>query len=144
MSTIQQQTHVSFSAEQMFDLVNSVTHYPEFVPYCKAATVKAASATQMIATLVLAKKGFSQSFTTVNQLTYPSQIDMQLHEGPFRHLTGKWIFLDATAGAGCSVHFHLNFEFNNPLLHLTMRPVFEKIMVDMVRAFTNRAQQVYA
>jgi ribosome-associated toxin RatA of RatAB toxin-antitoxin module len=143
MSTIQQQTRVSFSAEQMFDLVNNVSHYPEFVPYCKAAKVKVASATQMIATLVLAKKGFSQAFTTVNQLSYPHQIDMRLHEGPFRHLMGKWAFVTPATGGGCSVQFHLDFEFKNSLLHLTMRPVFEKIMIDMVRAFIQRAHQVY-
>ena len=57
-----------YPAQTLYDLVNDVARYPEFLPWCSATEVLEASDVQMLARLVIAKGGLSQRFVTRNQL----------------------------------------------------------------------------
>ena len=39
MKTVHKEAMVSHSAEQMFNLVNDIAAYPEFLPWCEDSTI---------------------------------------------------------------------------------------------------------
>ncbi len=125
----------------MFDLVNDVEQYPQFLPWCANAHIASQSQAHMEATVHIAKGLWRKAFTTLNSLVPYESIEMRLRQGPFRHLEGIWQF--QSFPTGCQVSFKLSFEFSNPLLAITLGPVFNQVAQSLVSAFTNRAHKVY-
>ncbi|MCX8601257.1 MULTISPECIES: type II toxin-antitoxin system RatA family toxin [unclassified Gilliamella] len=131
-----------YSVEQMFALVNDIAKYPEFVPDCIASGIIKKQDNIIAAFIEVEKFGFKKSFTTLNQLNEPNSIDLTLLEGPFKHLTGQWLFTPIEQNRS-KISFRLDFEFKNKLLDLTFTPVFKEVMTNMVNAFSQRARQIY-
>ena len=88
MKHVSRSALVSFSAEQMFNLVNDVVCYPEFLPGCSGSRIIESSSNSMVASVDVAKAGISKTFTTSNQLVDGEAIMMNLIEGPFKTLQG--------------------------------------------------------
>ncbi|HZV99359.1 MAG TPA: type II toxin-antitoxin system RatA family toxin, partial [Methylophilaceae bacterium] len=82
------------------------------------------------------------NFTTENQKTYPTLMDINLVDGPFRHLEGIWRFIPLTEDA-CKIEFKLNYEFSNIFLEKLIAPVFSHIANTFVDAFVMRAEKIY-
>jgi ribosome-associated toxin RatA of RatAB toxin-antitoxin module len=143
MSKIQHEALLSFSAEQMYNLVNDVTAYPEFLPWCAATKILSQTDSEMLASLTIKKGVIEKTFTTKNQLVPLRTITMNLANGPFQHMQGLWTFTPLTDDA-CKVSFSLDFVFNNKLLALTLGPLFTNIANTMVDAFQKRAEQLYS
>ena len=133
---------VPYSARQMFELVDNVEAYPEFLPWCNDAAVQSRDQDTVVATLELHKGGVSKHFTTRNSLKPFDAIDMALVDGPFRHLDGGWRFRDITDD-GCEVSLELEFEFDSRMVDLMFGRFFEDILSALVDAFTRRAAAVY-
>ncbi len=142
MPTIQRSALVPHSARQMFDLVNDVDSYPEFLPWCSGAATLESGESHRIARVQMKKGPLSQQFTTRNDLTSDTEIRMSLIEGPFRHLNGQWQFT-SIGDQGCRVSFDVDFKFAGILLQKTLSPVFNEICVRMVDAFVERANHLY-
>lgn len=133
---------VSFSADQMYALVNDVARYPEFLPGCSGSRVLELSSTTMVASVDVAKAGISKTFTTSNQLTDGTSIMMELVDGPFRKLQGGWSFIPLDEQA-CKVELKLEFEFSSRMIEMAFGKIFNDLTSNMVSAFTQRAKQVY-
>ena len=133
---------VPYSCEQMFDLVNDIVHYSEFLPYCSNSVVHLRTINEVKATLTIAAAGFKKSFTTHNNLQTNKMIEIRLIDGPFEHLEGFWRF-DTVDGDGCQIAFDLEFEFSNNLLAKVISPIFEQISNTMVDSFCDRAESIY-
>ncbi|MFA0068572.1 SRPBCC family protein [Vibrio breoganii] len=133
---------VSFSAEQMFDLVNDVARYPEFLPGCSGSQVHDFDDTKMTASVDVSKAGISKTFTTKNVLHIGRAIEMNLVDGPFKHLKGGWFFTPLDEGA-CKVELKLEFEFSSRMIEMAFGKVFNELTSNMINAFTQRAKQVY-
>ncbi|MBD1389252.1 type II toxin-antitoxin system RatA family toxin [Neiella sp. HB171785] len=133
---------VGFSAQQMFDLVNDVASYPEFLPGCAESKLLDSSSEHMKASLKVAKGGISKWFTTHNALVAPQAIHMELVEGPFKKLQGLWEFTELAEDA-CRVSLKLDFEFSSGLLGAAFNKIFHQLASNMVQAFVTRAQEVY-
>ncbi len=140
---IERSALVWHSAQEMFDLVNDVGSYPEFLPWCASAQIHDQSAEQLTASLEVAKGGVRQSFTTRNWLEHPRRIGIELVDGPFTRLGGEWIFqpLDERA---CKVMLSLEFALQGRVARLAFGNVFSQAANSMVDAFCRRAEQVYA
>jgi len=139
---IERSALVPYSDEQMFDLVDDVAAYPEFLPWCVGASVDQLEGDEMIATLRIKRAGIRQQFTTRNLRRRPEGIAMQLEAGPFSTLQGGWQF-QALDEAACKVNFELAFEFNAAVVAALFAPLFEEITGSMVTAFVARARTVY-
>ena len=139
---IQRVAWVPYSAEQMFDLVNDVDAYPEFLPHCRSARVLESRGDRVKATIELATGALHKSFTTVNHLVHPSRIEMRLVQGPFRRLHGAWTF-SGDGERGTRVALDLEFEFAGRLMALAIGPVFNHVANSLVDAFVQRARDVY-
>lgn len=89
---IQRSALLPYPAQALFDLVNDVASYPQFLPWCRASEVLEVSETHMLASLEVAKGSIGQRFVTRNVLLPGQRIEMNLQEGPFTSLHGVWEF----------------------------------------------------
>ena len=117
MPQISRTALVPYSAEQMYQLVNDVQSYPQFLPGCTGSRILESTPGQMTAAVDVSKAGISKTFTTRNQLTSNQSILMNLVDGPFKKLIGGWKFTPLSQEA-CRIEFHLDFEFTNKLIEL--------------------------
>ena len=143
MTQIDRSALVFHTAQQMFDVVNDVQFYADFLPWCAASEIRSHNASEMVASLHLAKAGLKYSFTTRNRLVEPTSIEFELVEGPFKFLAGQWQFSVLDEGA-CKVSLSLNFEFSNKVTSFAMAKVFTQVANTMVEAFVQRAEEIYA
>ncbi|MBK8186976.1 MAG: type II toxin-antitoxin system RatA family toxin [Cellvibrio sp.] len=143
MQTVTASALVAYSSQQMFDLVNDVEAYPQFMPGCVGARILLKGDGWVEAELRLHKSGFNQSFTTRNQLSPPGLIHMQLLDGPFSHLEGFWRFKSLSELA-CKVEFELNFELQNRFLQMATGKMFASISQQQVDAVCRRAEAIYS
>jgi ribosome-associated toxin RatA of RatAB toxin-antitoxin module len=132
---------VPHSAAKMYALVNDVTAYPTFLPWCGGSEILEHSDTYMKARVDISYLGVRQSFTTSNTLDTDRQIDLKLVSGPFSKLTGQWRFTQL-GDAGCKVEFELNYAFEG-VIGALVAPVFDRIAATFVDAFVKRAEQLY-
>jgi ribosome-associated toxin RatA of RatAB toxin-antitoxin module len=136
MPTIRRSALVEHSAARMFALVNDIEAYPRRFDWCDSAQVLEADASHVIARLDLGFGALRTWFTTENTLTPPHHIDMQLRDGPFRKLSGRWQFhaLDESA---CKVTLTLDFEPQSrllaPALALGFQGLADRMVDDFVR-----------
>lgn len=142
MPSIQRNALVPYSADKMFDLVNDVDKYDQFLPGCEASKVLEQSDTHMKASMVIAKVGVRQTLVTVNQLVKGQSIHMDLSDGPFKSLNGGWTFT-ALSDEACKIELKLDFVFSNKLIEIAIGKVFNALANNMVSAFSQRAKQVY-
>lgn len=141
MTIVKKSREVPYSCKQMYDLVNDIDKYHEFVPYFSSSEVHYRNENEVQATLNITASGMNKSFTTKNRLQPNKMIEMRLVEGPFSHLEGFWRF-DET-NTGCSVIFDLEFEFAGRMFSMLLGPVFEQIADKMVDSFCKRAADIY-
>jgi ribosome-associated toxin RatA of RatAB toxin-antitoxin module len=133
---------VPYSCEQMFDVANDARQYPEFLPWCAAAEVFSETESEMVARLDLARGGIHKSFTTRNTKCRPDSIDIQLEDGPFHELTGKWTF-KALGTQGCKVTLELAFEFSGGVIDSAFARFFNQGADRIMDAFCERADRLY-
>lgn len=142
MKKIAKTALVFHSAEKMFDLVDNVSDYPSFLPWCAQATVKQQDDQIMVAELSLAKGKLRHAFTTRNVRVRPDRIELSLVEGPFKHFHGEWHF-EAKGDDACQVSLDLSFDMGGKLTAMALGPIFTQVANTMVQAFCDRADQVY-
>jgi ribosome-associated toxin RatA of RatAB toxin-antitoxin module len=127
------------SAERMFDLIEAAEHYPEFLPWCAAATIVERTDDIVVADITVAVHGVRFEFRTRNPKRRPEWMSIELERGPFRHFHGEWQLtpLDAT---GCKIRFDMRYDFEHSVLGRLAAPVFDRIASTLVDAFVVRAE----
>jgi len=139
---------VRHSANDMFDLVADVEHYPEFVPLCRAMNVRRRSKDDkgnevIVADMTVAYKFVRETFTSRVTLDRPKlEILVEYLEGPFRKMNNRWSFRPVRAGA-CDVEFFIAYEFRSRTLALLMGAMFEAAFRRFAAAFERRADEIY-
>lgn len=142
MHTVQRSVIVPHSCAQMFDLVADVRKYPDFMPWCGGATVLSRDDGGMEASIIISFAGLKQAFTTRNRHQYPKLITLELVDGPFSALTGRWEF-QALGADGCKILYTMEYAFSNRMLEKVVGPVFNRIASSFIDSFTQRAQACY-
>jgi ribosome-associated toxin RatA of RatAB toxin-antitoxin module len=139
MQRVTKSVLVPFAATRMFELVDRVEEYPQFLPWCGGAKVLEQSDGRKTARIDIDYHGVRAHFTTDNVNRPPESIVITLRDGPFRHLHGEWRFR-ALGDAGCKVEFELAYEFATQLLDKAIGPVFGHIARTFIDAFVKRAE----
>jgi ribosome-associated toxin RatA of RatAB toxin-antitoxin module len=139
---IQRSALLPYPAQALYDLVNDVARYPEFLPWCSTSEVLQASEAEMVASLGVAKGGISQRFVTRNRLVPGQVIEMNLEEGPFTELHGVWNF-KALGEKACKISLDLSFDYAGPIVKATLGPLFNQAANTLVDAFCQRAKQLH-
>jgi ribosome-associated toxin RatA of RatAB toxin-antitoxin module len=142
VTTINKSALVPYSPAQMFDLVDDIEAYPEFLPWCRSTRVISRDEDLVRATIELSRGGVDKAFTTANRNQKNKMIEIRLVDGPFKRLDGFWRF-DALGEDGCKISLALEFEFASRMLGMVVGPVFNQIANSLVDAFQKRARDVY-
>ena len=142
MAQVDRSVLVGYTAQQMFSLVDRVEEYPEFLPWCAGASVSQRNQEITLATIHLDYRYLKQSISTENTKHAPYLIEMRLISGPFRHLEGRWRFIEL-GEAGCKIEFRLHYEFSSKLLEKLLGPAFRHIADSFVDGFIKRAEKIY-
>ena len=142
MRRITRSAIVECSARQMYDLVEDIESYPQFLPWCSGAHVRERTTGRTVATIDVGIPPMRQSFTTENTNAPCKSIDMRLLEGPFRKFDAHWKFT-ALGPRGSKIEFSIAYEFADPILALSLEPMFEGIAGTMVDAFTRHAERTH-
>lgn len=142
MRHVKRSALVPYSAAELFELVDDVDAYAEFLPWCSHSEVLARSDEVVEATLELQKGSVSKSFTTRNLRKPDESIAIELLGGPFRHLQGGWHF-QSLGDDGCKVSLEIDFEFESRMLDMMFGTFFQDTCNSLVDAFIQRAGDVY-
>ena len=140
MPTIIRSALVEHSAMRMFALVNDVAAYPHRFDWCSAANILESGDDRMVVRLDLGLGLLRTWWVTENRFLMPHHIDLNLVDGPFRKLKGRWEFhaLDESA---CKVTLSLSFEPAVKLLAPAMAIGFQSLADRMVDDFIRVADR---
>ena len=108
---------MNYSPAEMYELVKDVGSYSKFLPWCRSSEVLSESETEMRATVEIAKGVLTNTFTTQNQLTKNSRIEMSLVEGPFSHLRGYWLLEPLKTEGAFQVSLDTGLVFDSAMLY---------------------------
>ncbi len=142
MALVEKSVLIGNSAQQMFDLVDDVEAYPQFLPWCSQARLDFRDEKKIIATLHINYLNVKSHFTTENDKEVPLWMSIKLIDGPFRRLEGMWRFKPLAEHA-CKIEFQLSYEFSSKMFEKVIGPVFRQITNTLVDAFVKRAAQIY-
>jgi len=142
---------VPYAPERMFTMVADVPRYPEFLPWCAGARIRAREridgVNRMTADVIVAYKVFRETFTSRVTLADNHQsIDVEYLDGPFTHLINRWSFTphtDIDQQAGTQVGFFVDFDFKSRTLQRMIEARFSDAVVKMGDAFMARAHALY-
>lgn len=148
MPTHEEKRRMPYSADQMYALIADVAAYPQFLPWCAGARIRArrddGEGREIVdADLIISFKVFREKFGSRVILHPQAQtIDVSYLDGPFRYLDNRWKFtpIDETS---CEVDFFVDFEFKSRTLQAIIGVVFGEAMRRVVRAFEQRAADLY-
>ena len=133
---------VTFTPEQMSDLVVDVERYREFLPWVAGAEVHEKTERDLQASLVMERAGIRQGFTTRNVMQRPDWMSLELVNGPFKQLNGLWTFT-AIGSSGTKIVLDMKFEFANPVASMLFGRAFEQSVGELIDAFVARARKVH-
>ncbi|MBK8638097.1 MAG: type II toxin-antitoxin system RatA family toxin [Chromatiaceae bacterium] len=142
MAIVSKSALVHHSAAQMFQLVRDVEAYPGFLPWCQATRILSREEGRLCAELVVARMGIRQTFSTCNRFVEDEWMELDLLDGPFKYMRGRWSFLSLREDA-CKVALTMDFEFAGALIDKAFGAVFHQIANSLVDAFCKRADEVY-
>ena len=140
MLEINKNVIVTHTPQKMFELVNDIENYPRYLPWCAKSEVKHRDANQVIGTIYIEYLKIKTSFTTKNINTPNSAIDIELIDGPFKHLTGQWLFMPLGKN-GCKINFILKYQFSNIFIEKLIQPAFSYISKNIINDFIKEANK---
>ena len=79
MTIVQKSALVKYSAQQMFDLVNDIESYPQFLPWCSGSRIIKRVDDIVEAELQISKGGFKKAFSTRNRIDLGLMNLLHLH-----------------------------------------------------------------
>ena len=142
MYKINRSALVPYSAQQMYELVNDVDSYRDFLPWCGGSRTIEKTDDSSVASVDIAFKGVHKTFTTSNRLAPGESIHMAMVDGPFSALEGRWSFKELDENA-CKICLDLDFAFSNRVVGAVIGPVFKIIADSMLDSFVKRAEELY-
>jgi ribosome-associated toxin RatA of RatAB toxin-antitoxin module len=142
MHRISKSAIVPYTPQQMFELVNNIDDYSQFLNWCDSSSILNQSEDQITASVEINKGGIKQTFSTLNTLTPYKSIAMELVDGPFDELSGEWRFEPLGENAA-KIHLDLQFKFKSMLIDMALSPVFKNIANSQLDSFVERAKYIY-
>lgn len=143
MALISRNALVPYTVEEMYQLVDNIESYADFLPWCKSTEVISRDNNEVRASIEIARGALNKSFTTLNRLQQNKMIEMRLLKGPFKQLEGFWRFDSLKDPSASKISLDLEFEFESRIIAFAAESVFNQIANSMVDAFCKRAIEVY-
>jgi len=142
MPNVHKTTTLPHSAEHMFELVNDVEKYPDFLPWCRAVHVKSRDEKKIKATVDIAKSSYSQSFASLLRLQKDKSVEMHLLEGPFDKFKVSWLF-EPVSETESKVIFDLDYKFSSRIVGMVAGSAIAEIAETLLGFVCQRADDIY-
>lgn len=142
MAVVEKSVLIERSVAQMFELVDQVEDYPEFLPWCGGTELIERTENKTVARIYINYHGAKANFSTENDKVFPHWMNIRLRDGPFKRMDGGWRFTPLGDNA-CKVEFRLHYEFSNKLLEKLLGPVFNHIASTFVESFVKRVKHIH-
>jgi ribosome-associated toxin RatA of RatAB toxin-antitoxin module len=142
MPEIRRSALMPYPARVMYDIVNEVERYPEFLPWCGGVELHQVDEHSMEAAILMRAAGLDHWFRTRNRMVPGESIEITLIDGPFSRLEGYWRFTPIDSD-GCKIELMLQFEIKHSLAAAIIAPAFSRIANTMVESFCNRARDLH-
>jgi len=133
---------VPYPAEIVFDVIEQAEHYPQFLPWCVAATILERSDDCVAGKVDFSFLELRFSLVTRNPKRRPEWLRVRVVDGPFRRFDGEWR-LTRLGELGCKVEFDVAYDIADRLLERLIRPAVDFVARAMVDAFVQRAEQLH-
>ena len=143
MPVFNEQRVLAYSREQIFQLVADVESYPYFLPWCIDCKKIADTHDGFQARMYIGFNLFRESFISEVKLAEPESINVFYKDGPFKYLNNYWKFQSVNS-METEVDFHIDFEFRSIFFEALMGIWFEEAVKRMIRAFEERAEDLYS
>lgn len=134
-----------YRTDDLFALVRDIESYPRFLPWCHGARViEHVSEHIILADLLIRFKGIHGKFTSRVLLDpQANEINVELAQGPFKHLYQGWKFFMLGNGDSTRVEFDIDFSLRVKVLEKVMDMVFNSACDKMMAAFEDEAKRRY-
>jgi len=142
MLTISKSVITPYTPAQMYALVSDVANYKNYLPWCPSSEVLKTDGNKIVGRVDISYLKVKAHFTTENINTLNERIDMNLVDGPFKHLQGHWKFTPLGEN-GCKVEFKLDYKFSNFIIEKVIGTVFEIVIKSIVDSFVKKAHEIY-
>lgn len=143
MCYIRQFSLVPHSVEKMFNLINDVHSYSEFIPGCDVIKILNKNHNELIAEIIpVANSIIVQSIITHNFFVKNKSIIIFLVRGPFKSFYGRWKFFPISENIS-RIEYISYYEFQSIILKKMCNHVFQGICNNIIKMFIARANQVY-
>jgi coenzyme Q-binding protein COQ10 len=143
MPSHQERRLLPYTPQQLYALVADVERYPEFLPWAAACRIQRRQGALIWADLIIGFKMIRERFTSRIALDPEGlRIDVAYVDGPFKHLSNRWVF--EPHPEGCMVDFAVDFAFRSPMLDRMIGALFHEAVRRMVQAFEGRAYSLYS
>ena len=140
MQNIHKSAIVLHPIKKMFQLVDTVENYPQFLPWCGSTQIIERNNNKTIASIEINFKGIRQTFTTENTKKHNQEMMIKLVDGPFKSLSGQWMFKNLDKDS-CQIELKLEYEFSNIILEKLISPVFNMIANTFIDEFIKEANR---
>ena len=141
MNYIKKKESINTDVRTIFNLINQIDKYSDFLPWCKKSKIISDTNNAMIGVITVSKNFADWTFTTKNNYIINKKIDLRLVDGPFSHLSGCWNFSEIDKN-NTLINFNLEYEFSNKIIELTLKPVFSSIMSSILDSFISEAFKI--
>ena len=141
MNYIKKRESINIEVQTIFNLINQVDKYSDFLPWCKKSKIISDTNNVMIGVITVSKNFADWTFTTKNNYIKNKKINLRLVDGPFNHLNGCWNFSEIDKN-NTLIDFNLEYEFSNKMIELTLKPVFSSIMLSILDSFISEAFKI--
>jgi ribosome-associated toxin RatA of RatAB toxin-antitoxin module len=142
MREVHRSALLPYTPAQMYALVTDVERYPEFLPWCTSSEILEDEGDQVTVKLGLSSGFARANFTTRNRMVPDRSVTMNLVDGPFDHLEGRWEFT-SIRDAGSRADLNVRFSTQGIVGAIALGPAFEAICNHLVDAFARRAREVF-
>ena len=126
----------------LFNLVLDVNKYPEFLPWCRGARVRNFKKNNITADLIIGFKVYKEIFSSHIIVDKKNLIlNVSYKDGPFEYLNNYWKF--NKVNNQCEIEFMVDFKFKSSVIQTLIETLFTEAVMKMVKAFENRADELY-
>ena len=141
MNYINKSENINVELVIIFDLINNVENYDKFLPWCTDSNILSDDGNVMVAEIAIDKNLVNWKFKTENSYKQNQIIELKLVEGPFNKLDGYWKFSKIDKH-NTSVKLYLEYEFDNKIVELSIKPIFSSIMSSILDSFISEAFKI--
>lgn len=133
---------VPYNVEKMFNLINDINSYNEFIPGCNTIRILNQNHEELIAEIIPIKNKIVQSIITHNFFIENKSIIIFLVRGPFKYFYGRWKFIPISKYSSYVEYFSY-YEFQSKFFEKIYNCLFQEICSNIITIFVTRANQVY-